>query len=303
MAVSGVKSQCYIITLFIRDDKERFVLGSGEYEFTSGQQQFTADSFVNDTVDVQGNDGVLISGQVRRAGTQSFDGYVGNGAMNKVSTEQARRAFLTFFRKNHYYTVVYVFPDGTAIKRQRGFIVDAPRVSELFQIHPEYHVALNFEDVNYYSYTEDRQGNETYGQSVNLSLFNAITGGLVWDADGAVWDGNGAKWNPGVGGTNTLVVNSIDYIYPVWTVTGLAENPRLENLTTGQAIQYTGRVVAGQTLKIDMLNQTATLNGTNVLPNISGVWLTFNPGRNRVNYITDNDNAPSSKIEWQEIVA
>lgn len=300
--VRNVKPKCYIIALFIRDDSKRLVLGSGAYEFVEKQMMFAPNTIVNDTVDVQGNDGVLLAGQVRRASTQSFDGYIGDATFSKVTVETARRQFLEFFRRGHKYTVVYVFPNGTAVKRQRGFLVDAPSVQELWQIHPEYHVALNFEDVNYYTYNEDGAGQETYGQTAILSLYNAVTGGLVWDNLGVVWDDDGATWNPGVGGTTTINVNSIETVYPIWTTKGLAENPRIENLTTGGAIQYNGRVAPGSTLVVDMLNQTATLNGTNVLPNISGDWLYFASGVNRVNYITDNDNAPQSTIQWQEVV-
>lgn len=301
--IADITKKCWILALFIRDDNERLLLGDGAFEFTKKQQQFKANTFVNDTVEVQGNDGVLLSGQVRRAATQAFDGYIGDALVPKQTIEVYRRQFINFFRKNHFYTVVYIFPDGSAIKRQRGFIVDAPAVPELYQVHPTYHVALNFEDVNYYSYTEDANGNETYGQSATLYLFNSPTGGLMFDGDGAVFDEDGQYWLDGVGGTATVTIGSIDTVYPIWTVTGLAINPRLENLTTGAVIQFNGTVPAGSTLKVDMLRQTATLNGTNVLAKMDGGWMSFNTGRNRINYIADNNNAPNSTIEWAEVVA
>lgn len=300
--IADITKRCWILALFIRDDGQRLLLGDGAYEFTQKQQQFKANTIVNDTIDIQGGDGVLLSGQVRRASTQSFDGYIGNALITKQNIEVYRRRFINFFRKNHFFTVVYIFPDGSAIKRRRGFLVDAPSVPELWQIHPTYHVALNFEDVNYYVYTEDSAGNETYGQSATLFLFNSPTGGLMFDGDGAVFDEEGQLWLDGVGGTATIIVNSIDYVYPVWTVKGLSVNPRIENLTTGEVIQFNGTVQLGQTLKVDMVNRTATLNGTNVLSKLRGNWMSFNPGRNRINYIADNNNAPNSTIEWAEVV-
>lgn len=303
MSVQGVTSKCWIIALFIRDDNERLVLGDGDYDFKESQQHFAANTINNTTIDVQGNDGVLLAGQTRKASKQSFDGYVGSVGVSKTEVETLRRQFITFFRTGHRFEVVYVFPDGSSIKRQRGFLVDAPRVEELWQIHPEYHVALNFEDVNYYRYDEDEEGNELYGQSATLLLYNAVTGGLIWDNVGLTWDNLGVISNPGMGGTTTLNINSIVYVYPIWTVKGPADNPTLENLTTGQKISYKGRISPGQTLEVDMLNQTATLNGTNVLQNLIGDWLNFIPGRNRINYITDNDNALNSNIKWSEVVA
>lgn len=302
MAVRGVESKCWILAMFIRDDKERLLLGDGPYEFAEKQQHFAADKITNTVIDVQGNNGVLLAGQTKKATTQSFDGYVGDATMSKETIEAYRKQFINYFQIGRKYTVVYIFPDGSAEKRQRGFLVDTPQVEELWQIHPEYHVSFNFEDVNYYKYNEDEYGNEIYGQSATLLLYNAILGGYTWDETGLVWDSVGAVSQPGVGGTTAVTISSVDYVYPIWTITGLADNPRLQNLTTGQTLTYKGRVAPGQTLEINMLNQTATLNGTNVLQNVSGEWLRFAPGQNRVNYITDNDNAENSTLKWAEVV-
>jgi len=187
MAIKDVDTKCYILALFIRNDGARFLLGSGAYEFKEGQQHFAANTMQNDVVEVQGNDGYLLAGQVRRPGVQSFDGYVGDSSTSKPMVEGLRRDFFQFFRKGYFYKVVYVFPDGSAIQRKRGFLVDAPVVQELYQIYPEYHVALNFEDINYYFYDENDAGQEIYGKSAIVGLSMA-TGGLVWDNDGAVTD-------------------------------------------------------------------------------------------------------------------
>lgn len=181
MAIKDVESKCWILALFVRDDGERFLLGDGSYEFTEKQLHFAANTMANDVVEVQGNDGYLLAGQVRRPSTQTFDGYVGDSSTSKAVVEERRRAFFEFFRKNFFYKVIYIFPDGSAIQRKRGFLVDAPEVKEIRQIYPEYHVALNFEDINYYYYDEDSDGQEIYGKSATISLNSvAQSGGLIW---------------------------------------------------------------------------------------------------------------------------
>ena len=303
MNLDQITTQPFILALFIRDDAERFLLGSGAYEFKNTQAHFIANSYMNDIVEVQGDDGIFLAGQVRRPNTQPFDGYIGDASVCKNNTEQYRRAFLAFFRKDHYYTVVYVFPNGTAVQRRKGFIVDAPQVKELYQYYPEYHVGLNFEDINYYSYAEDDEGHEIYGKSATISVSaGSPYGGLVWDAEGATWDSVGAIWEPGGGGPTTLMIESIDNVYPVWSLTGPAVNPQLAVLTTGTTITYNGTVTSSQTLVVDMTNKTATLNGTSVIGNISGDWIYFKPGNNRVTYTVSNVDANYSTIEWQEIV-
>lgn len=304
MNLSDITTQCFILSLFIRDDGERFLLGSGAYCFNEEQLHFTANVFANDIVEVQGNDGVFLAGQVRRPETQVFDGYIGDATTKKQDIETYRRNFLKFFRKNHYYTVVYIFKNGTAIQRQRGFIVDAPQVQELFQLFPAYHIGLSFEDVNYYVYLEDSEGQEIYGKSATIPFSGVATGGgLVWDTHGAKWDSDGAMWEKeGGGGPTTISVDSIDNVYPVWEITGPAVDPKFVNITTNTTISYSGTVSASQVLTIDMNKKTALLNGVSVISNISGGWAYLQPGNNRITYTTTNNNAEASKIYWQEIV-
>ena len=303
MNLDDITRKCYILALFIRDDGERFLLGDGAYDFKEDQMHFIGNIFNNDVVEVQGNDGLLLAGQVRRPSSQSFDGYIGDATVAKSDIESYRRDFFAFFRKNYYYTVVYIFQDGTAIQRKRGFIVDAPEVKELFQLFPEYHVALNFEDTNYYDYQEDSDGHEIYGKTVTIYPASAPTrGGLIWDSVGVVWDNIGATWEEGGGGTSTVLVESIDNVYPIWEIQGPAVNPEIENVNTGTIFTYTGSINATQTLVIDTLAKTASLNGVNVINNLSGNWLYLEPGNNRIVYTTDNAGALPSTLKWQEVV-
>lgn len=205
--IKDITTQCWILALFVRDDGERILLGSGNYEFREKQMHFYANRYVNDTVDIQGNDGLMLAGQVRRASTQPFDGYIGGPSYTQQEVEQYRQDFLKFFRKNHYYEVIYIFQDGSAIKRNKGFIVDAPEVKEIRQLSPEYHVSLNFEDVNYYEYQEDAEGNEIYSDSANIPLSTVSSGGLIWDEYGIVWQfsGTGSETKPASGSTINIV--------------------------------------------------------------------------------------------------
>lgn len=293
---------CYILALFKRDDGERLLLGSGYYAFTSGQKHFVPNTFSNDVVELQGTDGQLLAGQVRRSASQSFDGFVGNGTTSKTMVEQKRREFFLFFRKQHHYTVVYIMPDGTTIKRQRGYITDAPAVQELYQVQPKYHVALAFEDVNYYSYAEDVQGNEVYAFNATLALANISDGGLEWDGKGAMSDANGYIFAASTGGGPiTVTVSGVDSANPVWYVPGPATNPTLTNSTTGESLTWNGIVPTNQTLVIDMGAQTATLEGANVFEFVSGSWVQLDPGANRISYSAGN-TTNSSIVYWNEVV-
>jgi len=301
MAIQGLDAQCWIAALCVRDDGERLALGDGDYIFKEDQLHFMADTMANDTIEIQGGDGVLLAGQVRRASSQSFDGYIGAFGCTKAHIETLRRAFISFFAKDHFYTVIYVFPDGSAIKRTRGYIVDAPEVKELYQLSPEYHIAINFEDVNYYAYAEDDDGNEIYTFTANFTKTSVE--GAVWDTTGLVWDENGAEWvtSTGEGPTALITASSIVNVYPVWTVNGEAITPTLENLTTGVKLTYNGTVADGSTLVVDMSNQTANLDGTDVTALMDGEWVSLLPGQNEVKFTTSS-SIYSAKLEWNEVV-
>lgn len=320
--VKGITEQNWILALFSRGDGERLLLGDGAYVFKDSQQHFTPNEISSTTVEVQGGDGVLLGGQARRAATQDFDGYVGDATFTKAQVEEARQKFISFFRTNIFYEVIYIFTNGRAIKRQRGFLVDAPSVQELYQIHPEYHVALNFEDVNYYNYLEDADGNELYGQKVIIPAATSIIGGFVWDEVGLVWDDTGAVCTGGATGDTIIQNNSQSPIYPIWTIIGPAVEPQIENLATGEILKITGTNIPpaysdfaigeGDRIVIDMMRQTATLyynydtdgtnNAVNILPYLEGDWISLAVGRNEIAYSAKNQNAASSILEWAEVV-
>lgn len=186
MSVISVRARSFILALFIRDDGERFLLGDRGFDFKDSQLHFSANTIENDEVEKQGVDGVMLAGQVRRASVQSFDGYVGDGTTLKEEVEQMRRDFIAFFAKGHHFRVIYIDCNRNAWQRKGGYLVDAPEVKELWQIHPEYHVGLNFEDVNYYEYDENAEGEEILSNIISVPISSDVEGGLVWDENGAV---------------------------------------------------------------------------------------------------------------------
>lgn len=302
MNLADITTKCYILALIIRDDGERLLLGDGAYEFKDTQQHFQPNTFANDVVELQGTDGQMLAGQVRRTAVQTFSGYIGDATFSQQAVESARRDFMMFFRKQHFYTAVYIFKDGTAIQRKRGYIVNAPSVPELWQKFPEWSIGLNFEDPNYYEYAENNLGEEIYAHIQSIAIATAISGGLVWDAIGATWDSVGAIWEAGgTGGITTVTVDGVDSAEPIWTVTGPATNPTLTNITTGQTIEWTGTVPSGQTLIVNMDEMTASLEGANVFQFITGSWVTLQAGNNRISYSATGATDPST-LSWNGVV-
>ena len=265
-------------------------------------QHFQANTIANDVVEIQGDNGQLLAGQVMRSGAQKFEGYIGDATTNRQTIEQKRSDFMAFFRIKHFYQVIYIFPDGTAIQRRRGYLTDAPTIPEIFQKFPEYSVALNFEDANYYEYAEDAEGNEIYANIAGITLNAAKRGGLIWDEFGAVSDSAGYIWEEGGSIQNIVTVAGVDSAWPIWTVQGGAQNPTLTNITTGQTITWQGFVPAGQTLTINMAEMTADLAGANVFEYITGEWIRLAPGNNTLVYTAGSATDPST-LSWNGVLA
>lgn len=302
MAINSLKSKNWIYALFIRDDGERLVLGIDNYAFKDGQQHFEPNEIVNDTVELQGTDGVLLAGQVERAKPQDFDGYVGGFTTSKNATENLRQQFFRFFAKNHKFTVIYILSGQQAVKRQRGYLVDAPSVKEIDQRMPEYHVALGFEDVNYYSYDESNDGQEIFANSVDIIRTDEILGGALWERNGLAFDGIGVIFDDGSGGDLVVTVTGISGVSPVITIAGECVNPAIENPATGEVMRWNGTIAAGQKLVIDCNEQTVKMSGLSQLDKFEGDWIRLREGSNRIIFTSDGGDNKVCNMAWNEVV-
>ena len=281
MNLDQIATKCFILALFIRDDGERLLLGDGCYDFNQKLQHFQGNTIANDIVEIQGDNGQLLAGQVMRSGAQKFEGYIGDATTNRQTIEQKRSDFMAFFRIKHFYKVVYIFPDGTAIQRQRGYLTDAPTIPEIFQKFPEYSIALNFEDANYYEYAEDEHGDEIYAHIAELALAGGATGGLVWDEIGAVT--NGITWSgiQTAQGEYISITNELDIPAKLASVemlgnatqdgTPTPDNPQPISVVTGE---NTVKIEAKNIFKFAQDSGSTTRNGVTItVDSYSGLTL------------------------------
>ena len=278
MNLDQIATKCFILALFIRDDGERLLLGDGCYDFNQKLQHFQGNTIANDIVEIQGDNGQLLAGQVMRSGAQKFEGYIGDATTNRQTIEQKRSDFMAFFRIKHFYQVIYILPDGTAIQRRRGYLTDAPAVPEIFQKFPEYSVALNFEDANYYEYAEDEHGDGIYAHIIELALSGDATGGLIWDSIGAVT--NGISWSgiQTAQGEYIQVTNDLDIP---------AKLASVEMLGKAEQTTYSGKNLIPNTLT------TGTTNGLTYTPQPDGTIKLTGRATARVEpYLYNNSSAP-----------
>lgn len=285
MSVVSVRARSFILALFIRDDGERFLLGDRGFDFKDSQLHFSANTIENDEVEKQGVDGVMLAGQVRRASVQSFDGYVGDGSTLKEEVEQMRRDFIAFFAKGHHFRVIYIDCNRNAWQRKGGYLVDAPEVKELWQIHPEYHVGLNFEDVNYYEYDENAEGEEILSNIISVPISSDVEGGLVWDENGAVSEPEEIEYDTETAtasGTNISIADAVNAPLASFQLDGETSQQTYTGKNLIDTYSFVGKQAAG-TLTVSADGVLTLTGNTN-----SNGWCAINGSKT-----TLKDLAPS----------
>lgn len=129
---------------------------------------------------------------------------------------------------------------------------------------------------------------------LSVELLQSVGGGEVWDNVGAVWE-------EGVGGVQTINVETTQTTYPVWTVTGPCSNPTLQNDTTDTLASFDGMIASGQTLTVDFADNTAYLDSAPVAKYVSG-YVSLAPGENAIGFNSDGGSTQTSTISWDNII-
>lgn len=207
-----------------------------------------------------------------------------------------------FFKINHYYNLIYVKRSGEFFAQQRAWMSRNLQLPPLArEDYSTFNVGFKVKNSWLFEYAEDSEGNEIYANSITLPLLSASIGGESWDDIGQKWDSIGSVWDAGDGGVQEINVNSVESIYPIWTVKGSAVNPSLQNNTTDTIATYDGTVATGQTLVVDFSTGIARLDGAIVSRNIFG-QVRFTPGANIVGFNADGGTVENSLIEWNNII-
>lgn len=129
---------------------------------------------------------------------------------------------------------------------------------------------------------------------LSVELLQSVGGGEVWDNVGAVWE-------EGVGGVQTINVETTQTTYPVWTVTGPCSNPTLQNDTTDTLASFDGMIASGQTLTVNFADNTAYLDSAPVAKYVSG-YVSLAPGENVIGFNSDGGSTQTSTISWNNVI-
>lgn len=101
------------------------------------------------------------------------------------------------------------------------------------------------------------------------------------------------------GGTATVTNVGNVKSYPTITLSGVLTSPNLYNSTVGKSIQLSYTIASGDSVVIDMFNQTITLNNSSSLLSAktsSSDWWGINPGANQISITTLSTSDTGSAV-------
>lgn len=172
-----------------------------------------------------------------------------------------------------------IFTDCNGQDEDRSLVgpfgmIGRPRVATISWLGQGTHIGqmlLRFDGVDHRLYILDEDGTPGSGGSCvtvspPINLF-CRQYDRCYEPDGMCYDVD--QSTPGSGPQDAEVDGTL-CAYPTITLEGNLTNPRIENATTGQFIEYNGLVVAGSPVIIDTSNGTATENGSPRTDRLSG---------------------------------
>lgn len=291
---------------FRRDDGRRLKIG-GWSTFIDGATDdlFPVKALRSSTFNYAGADGGQMVKQFYEPWTIKFSGYI-HRAGGALADMQARQEFLSFFERGRYFTAVFTDCYGRQSQIREGWLSTAPQTTLRSKLErgQTWGVELTFGDPYLYEYAEDDDGNIIYAHSIDVPVYKQAvsSAGYIYTSAGYIYGAKGYASMGAVDATPSVYIDSIIPVQPVWTVTGLAVNPSLRNVSTNTQMTYNGTVARGQTLTVDTLNRTAFLGTANVTSNMTGSWVGLVSGVNRLRYIISSGTATKSTLSWNGVI-
>lgn len=287
-----------IITFKRKSDDATFEFGRGLDGFALNPELSILDSAPIETASYNYAqlDGGYAVNQVRRPRPFNIDGTL-LPAINQNMWQERQRA-LAFFRIREFYQAIFEANDGYTFMLDNIILTDGADITA-WRCEGVASFTLGFLalDPNAYAYSDSG-----YGSEVIVNRSTTVAGGRVWENSLAMWDQGKKRWTGSGSSIVTVNVSTVLPVNPVIVIEGLATNITVTNLSTNTSITYTGTVDTGQTLVIDCYNQTAKLDGANVVSNISGDWIQIVNGVNRFQLSIGSGTTDHAVLKWNEVV-
>ena len=291
--------EIFTIYKFIRDDGEQLTIDGLEILLDS-ENDFISEPDPNTTsVSYNDADGGEMIRQQNPVSEQTI-----NGLIRPVTTQfwQLVAQLKSFWRINHTYKIVYRQKGGKFFALRNCWIAS----NLTFGLQPDetysrWTLALSVGDTNWYDYAEDSDGSEMYANNVVIPLVTSNLGGEVWDGVGLASDDVGEVWEAGSGGVQSIMVDSSQFVYPIWTVSGPCTQPTLQNSTTDTQATFLGTLSEGQTLVVNFEEGVAKIGSALATRLVSGL-VKCAPGMNLLSFNSNGGSTDETLLSWNNII-
>lgn len=287
------------IKKFIRDDGQTLVFDGVEIYLAETNILLARPDPETTAVNYTEADG----GEMVRQKNSLFEQTVNGIIVPKTSDYWALVSKLTgFFQINHTYKIIYVRKDGSMFSASNAWISAGLQVVPVpDESYSGWSLTFMLGDQYWRQYAENGAGEEVFSNTVTLPLISSSQGGEYWDSVGEKWDAVGGEWEAGSGGVQSVSIDSVTKVYPVWVVNGPCVDPVLQNNTTDTVATYDGTVAEGQTLTVNFETGVAHLDTALVTRNVTGL-VSFVPGDNMVGFNSEGGSTETSTISWNNII-
>lgn len=290
-----------IIRFIRKSDNQEFEFGRGPSGFTLNPDSSVLENAPIETASYNYAqlDGGYAVNQVRRPREFTVQALVLPDYNDTRSMWTMRQDALNFFRIREFYKAIFIANDGYSFMLDNVVLTDGADITK-WRCEGVADINIGFIALDPNAYLYEEGGD--YSSSVTVHRSTVTKGGREWDNSLAVWQAGIKTWTGSGTSIVTVNVDTILPVNPVITLSGLATNPTITNITTNTSITYNGTVGAGKTLKIDCYNQTATIDGANVVGNIDGDWLEIVSGINRFQFTVGSGTTETATLSWNEVI-
>lgn len=105
-------------------------------------------------------------------------------------------------------------------------------------------------------------------------------------------------WTTPTGGTGTVTNDGSGDTHWRASISGPCQDPRIENVTTGQVLRFRGRINSGDSLLLDSELRSRVMDGSSIVSPRSLPWWKFPPGSTPVRFTAEGGG--SLLVSWRD---
>ena len=237
-----------------------------------------------------------------------FAGYIHKPDI--ASTWAVRGALAGFFKRGHYFSIIFTRDDGREMIGRNAWLSGAPEIvlRHKNECAQTYNFELTLGDPYLYDYNEDA-ADEKYANKVMLKRISDAdaSGGRWFGSGGYVYYGGGYLYEGGSiadTGTTDVFVGSLVDVAPMFSIKGKVKNVTISNFTTNQKMTFKDEIPEGKELQIDCSTGYTFMGGADLTYSVRGdTKMHMVLGLNQIHVDYEGETDDACTVFWNGVAA